>query len=445
MTWPDRLAARWAGCSDSPVDDPGDVVAATWREQSAQLVGALLRFTHDLDLAHDLANDAMLAALEQWPVSGVPDNPAAWLMTVAKRRAVDHFRRSERHARAETRMARDLAIDQIREEQMHDLDASIASVEDDTLRLMLLTAHPVLSLESQVALTLRLVNGLTSREISRAFLVPEATIVRRITRAKSALAQVARRAGADDDALLDQPDAAERSRRLPALMNVVYLVFTEGYAATGGEDWIRPALCDEAIRLGRLLVAGFGHEPEVHGLQALMWLQHSRSAARTDLDGDVVLLADQDRGRWDQLAIRRGSDALGSSLAAGPPGPYTLQAAIAACHARSPSLAQTDWTSVASLYDALLLHGSSPAVRLNRALAHGMAHGPEVGLRLLDELRETPGLREHHHLPSARGDLLARSGRLAEASHEFQRAATLAGNARERTLLLRRAADPSTG
>lgn len=423
----------------------GEVVAATWREQSPRLVGGLVRLTRDVDLAEDLANDAMLAALEQWRVTGVPDNPAAWLMAVAKRRAVDHFRRIERHARAENRIARDLLTDQPEVERVADLAGQVDTVDDDTLRLMLLTCHPRLTTESQVALTLRLVNGLTSREISRAFLVPEATIVRRITRAKTTLAEVAREAAAADELPFDLPDVAERRRRLTAVMNVVYLVFTEGYAATGGEDWVRPALCNEAIRLGRLLTAGFPDEPKAHGLLALMWLQHSRTAARTDPSGAVVLLEDQDRRRWDQLAIRRGSDALGHALASGLPGPYTLQATIAACHARAVGVEQTDWASVASLYDALSRQVSSPAVLLNRAVAHAMAFGPNVGLRLLDELAGTPGLREHHHLPAVRADLLVRLGRHPEAGEEFRRAAGLAGNARERALLLRRAADQQGG
>jgi RNA polymerase sigma-70 factor, ECF subfamily len=308
----------------------------------------------------------------------------------------------------------------------------VDTVDDDTLRLMLLTCHPALTTESQVALTLRLVGGLTSREIARAFLVPEATIVRRVTRAKTALAQV-------DRADFELPDRAGRHGRLPAIMNVVYLVFTEGYAATAGADWMRPALCDEAIRLGGLVATLWPDEPEAHGLLALMWLQASRIDARTDSTGAVVLLERQDRRRFDRFAIRRGTDALGRAMSAGPPGPYTLQAAIAACHARAADVRDTDWATIAGLYDALAHLTASPIVLLNRAVAHAMRHGPEAGLRLVDELAETPGLRDHHLLPSVRADLLTRLGRHAEARQQFRHAATLATNSRERDLLLGRA------
>ncbi len=414
-----------------------EVVVATWREQSARLVGGLLRLTRDIDLAQDLAHDAMLAALEQWPVTGVPDNPAAWLMAVAKRRAVDHFRRAERHARAETRISDELRTAQ-QEERMPDPAARIDTVEDDTLRLMLLTCHPALTAESQVALTLRLVGGLTSREIARAFLVPEATVVRRITRAKTTLARVARTT-TDDRLPFDLPGPAERRQRLPAVMDVVYLVFTEGYAATAGEDWMRPALCQEALRLGELVTTVLPDEPEALGLLALMWLQASRVDARTDGTGAAVLLEQQDRRRFDQHAIRRGTDALGRAVSAGPPGRYTLQAAIAACHARAATVQDTDWATVAGLYDALAHLSASPIVLLNRAVAHAMHSGPHTGLRLLDDLAAVPGLRDHHHLPSVRAELLSRLGRHAEARQEFRRAAELATNARERDLLLSRA------
>ncbi|WP_033340815.1 RNA polymerase sigma factor [Catenuloplanes japonicus] len=412
-----------------------EVVAAVWREQSARLVGGLLRLTRDADLAQDLAHDAMVAALEQWPSAGVPENPAAWLMAVARRRAVDHFRRAERHERAETRIAHELRTASREEEQMPEVD----TVDDDTLRLMLLTCHPALTTESQVALTLRLVGGLTSREIARAFLVPEDTVARRITRARTTLAWVARTTTADDGEPFDLPGPAARRQRLPTVMNVVYLVFTEGYAATAGEDWMRPALCDEAIRLGRLVTTLFPDEPEASGLLALMWLQSSRAGARTDGDGAAVLLEQQDRGRFDRDAIRRGTEALGRALSAGPPGPYTLQAAIAACHARAASVRDTDWATIAGLYDALAHLTASPIVLLNRAVAHGMHAGPDVGLRLADELAALPGLRGHHHLPSVRAELLSRLGRHAEARREFRHAAGLATNARERDLLLGRA------
>lgn len=426
------------------MSDPADVVAQTWRDQSPRLVGGLLRLTRDLDLAHDLATDAMVAALEQWPVDGVPENPAAWLMTVARRRAVDHIRRSTRLAQAEIRMAEDLRAG---EPWLHSLDdpaAHVDAVDDDTLRLMLLTCHPALSTESQVALTLRLVNGLTTREIARAFLVPEATVVRRITRAKATLAQVSRESRGFDERPFDLPDSKARRQRLTALLSVAYLVFTEGYAATGGEDPVRPALCSEAIRLGRLLVTSFPDDPETHGLLALMWLQHSRTPARSGGGGDLVLLADQDRERWDQLAIRRGSDALGQALAAGEPGPYTVQAAIAACHARAPDEASTDWHTVAALYDSLHAMGPSPVVQVNRAVAHSRASGPEVGLRLLEEL-DDGDTRQHPQLPSVRGDLLARLGRHGEAAAEFRRAAALTGNLAQQTHLLRRAETEEAG
>ena len=424
-----------------------DAVVTAWREQAPRLIGGLVRLTRDVDLAEDLANDAMVAALEQWPATGVPQNPAAWLMTVAKRRAVDQLRRAERHGRAETWLAHELRTEEVGQVHGADPADAVDTVEDDVLRLMLLTCHPALTPESQVALTLRLVGGLTSREIARAFLVPEATVVRRITRAKTTLAQVARGQEPDGGALVDPPDAAGRVRRLPAVLHVLYLVFTEGYAATAGADWLRPELCDEAIRLGRLVAALVPGEPEAHGLLALMHLQASRAPARTDAAGDPVLLERQDRGRWDRDAIARGVESLGRALAAGAPGPYTLQAAIAACHSRAATVRDTDWTTIAGLYDRLAASTGSPMVLLNRAVARGMADGPQVGLRLVEELAGVPGLRGHHLLPSVRGDLLARLGRGTDACAEFERAAALAANARERALLLRRAhalrADPA--
>ncbi|MFI5843570.1 RNA polymerase sigma factor [Catenuloplanes sp. NPDC051500] len=421
-----------------------EVIVGTWREQSARLVGGLLRVTHDLDLAQDFAHDAMVAALEQWPHDGVPDNPAAWLMAVAKRRAADHFRRAERHARAETRIAHELLTTRREEELMPDPAGQVDMVDDDTLRLMLLTCHPALTAESQVALTLRLVGGLTSREIARAFLVPEDTVVRRITRAKTTLARakttLARASAAVDHLPFDLPGPAERRRRLPAVMNVVYLIFTEGYAATAGEDWMRPALCDEALRLGRLVTTVFPDEPEAFGLLALMWLQVSRLDARTDSTGAAVLLERQDRRRFDSFAIYRGTEALGRAMSAGSPGPYTLQAAIAACHARAASVRDTDWATIAGLYDALAHLTRSPIVLLNRAVAHGMHDGPDAGLRLVDEL--AVALRGHHLLHSVRAGFLSRLGRRAEAREEFRHAAGLATNARERDLLLGRAEEP---
>jgi RNA polymerase sigma factor (sigma-70 family) len=420
------------------VSSAHEAVVATWREQSARLVGGLFRLTRDLDLAQDLAHDAMVAALEQWPAAGVPDNPAAWLMAVARRRAVDHFRRAERHTRAETRIVHELHTAQRAEEHMPDPTAQAHPVDDDTLRLMLLTCHPALTTESQVALTLRLVAGLTSREIARAFLVPEDTVVRRITRAKTTLAQLARTTTGDASPF-DLPGPAERRQRLPAVLNVVYLVFTEGYSATTGEDWMRPALCDEAIRLGRLVTTLFPDQREAYGLLSLMWLQSSRIGARTDDTGAALLLEHQDRRRYDQLAIRRGTEALGHALSTGAPGPYTLQAAIAACHARAASVQDTDWATIVDLYDALAHLSASPIVLLNRAVAHAMHAGAQAGLQLVDDLADVPGLREHHLLPSVRAELLTRLDRRAEARREFQRAAALATNARERELLLHRA------
>lgn len=431
------------------MDTSHDAVVTAWREQAPRLVGALLRMTRDLHLAEDLAHDAMVAALEQWPAAGVPDNPAAWLMAVAKRRAVDHFRRAERHARIETEMAREVGAE---EERMPDLDGAVDEIEDDVLRLMLMCCHPALTPESQVALTLRLVGGLTSKEIARAFLVPEPTVVRRITRAKARLAEVARRPPEEGDPAggvatelpFEVPGRSERRRRLPAILHVIYLIFTEGYAATAGEDWLRPALCDEAIRLGRLVTTMYGGEPEAYGLLGLMWLQSSRAGARTDAAGRPVLLEHQDRRRWDRAAIRSGTESLSRALDAGGRGYYTVQAAIAACHARARSVQDTDWTAIASLYDALTALTASPFVLLNRAVAYGMADGPAVGLRMVDELSAVAELRDHHLLPSVRGDLLARLGRESEARAEFLRAAGLAANDRERTFLLDRAHEVGT-
>jgi RNA polymerase sigma-70 factor, ECF subfamily len=405
-----------------------EAVVGAWREQAPRLVGGLLRLTRDLDLAEDLAHDAMEAALQQWPRTGVPDNPAAWLQAVAHRRAVDHLRRQERYSRAQTRIAAELRT----EETMPEPD----TVEDDVLRLMLITCHPALTAESQIALTLRLVGGLTAREIARAFMVPEPTIVRRITRAKAALASVARDAGADVP--FELPAAGDRTARLPAVLQVVYLIFTEGYAATGGEQWIRADLCDEAIRLGDL-VARLFPDPETRGLLALMWLQVSRSPARIDATGEPVLLEDQNRDLWDRPAIHRGLSALHASLAGGPPGFYTLQAIVAAGHAQASTPGETDWVTIAGAYDRLAELSSSPVLLLNRAVAHGMADGPDAGLRLAAELADEPALRDTPLLAGVRGDLLQRLGRTDQARAEFEAAAGLAGTARERTFFERRA------
>jgi RNA polymerase sigma-70 factor (ECF subfamily) len=403
-----------------------DTIGTVWRNQAPRVTGGLFRMTHDLDLAEDLAHDALVAALEQWPESGVPDNPGAWLMAVAKRRAVDHFRREERLGRVNAQLGQRLTTE---EATVPDLD----HIEDDVLRLMLVSCHPTLSTESQVALTLRLLGGLTAAEIARALLVSEPTVVRRITRAKRALAEA--------DVPFEVPDEAERAQRLPSVLQVIYLVFTEGYAATAGDDWMRPALCDEAIRLGKLVAELFPQAPEVHALLALMHLQASRSAARIDADGAPVLLGDQDRSLWDQSAIQRGLAALELSVQlGGAGGAYYLQAAIAACHARADSVDTTDWQRIATLYDHLMVVTPFPVVKLNRAVAYGMAVGPAVGLDLVDEIAADPAFRAYHLLPSVRGDLLAKLDRRAEARAEFENAALLARNDRERTFLLDRAA-----
>lgn len=410
-----------------------DAITATWREESARLVGVLARMTRDVGLAEDLAQDALVAALENWPAHGVPANPAAWLMTTAKRRAIDHIRRAETLRRKTDELGHALGTEEV--SSMPDLDAQVDQIEDDVLRLVFLCCHPALTPESRAALTLRLVGGLTTDEIARGFLVPSATMGQRISRAKKTLTE----AGAQ----LELPTGAERTARLDDVMAVIYLVFTEGYVATAGEDWTRPDLAQEGIRLARLLAAVAPDEPEVHGLQALLELQGSRLPARTDADGNPVLLDDQDRSRWDQLLIRRGIAALARAeviAARGVPvGRYYLQAAIAAVHARSATAADTDWTRIARLYDVLASAAPGPVVEVNRAVAHGRAAGPEAGLTVLDAI--APGdLRDSPLEPSVRGDLLERAGRHAEAADAFDEAARRTRNAGERALLERRAA-----
>jgi len=415
-------------------DDPGAAqagVVAVWRREQTRLVAALARMTRDLDLAEDLAQDALVAALESWPGSGVPPNPGGWLMQVAKRRGVDHFRRAETQRRRTREMARDLARE---EHAVPDLAAAVDHVEDDVLRLMFLTCHPVLPPESRAALTLRLVCGLTTDEIARGFLVRSTTTGQRISRAKRTLAA--------ERASFEAPVGAERDARLRDVMGVVYLVFNEGYTATAGPDWMRPDLCFEAVRLSRMLTALAPDQPEVHGLQALLELQASRTDARTGPDGSPVLLEDQDRRRWDHLLVRRGLDALHravttSSHTGRPVGRYVLQAEIAACHARARRSADTDWARIADVYDVLAGTAPGPAVELNRAVAHGRAHGPEAGLAVLRDV-DLPG---SHLVAAVRGDLHERAGRTAEAAASFREAAGLTGNARERDLLLSRAAD----
>jgi RNA polymerase sigma factor (sigma-70 family) len=407
-------------------------IDAVWRIESARLIAGLARMTGDVGSAEDLAQDALVAALEQWPESGVPDNPGAWLMAVAKRRAIDLFRRRSLHDRKEAEAGRELGARL--ERAVPDLDAALDDpVGDDLLRLVFVACHPVLSTDARVALTLRLVGGLATAEIARAFLVPEATLAQRIVRAKRSLAEAR--------APFDVPRGADLAARLSSVLEVIYLIFNEGYAATAGDDWIRPALCEDALRLGRIVAGLAPAEPEVHGLVALMEIQASRLAARTGPSGEPVLLLDQDRGRWDHLLIRRGLAALErAERLGGALGPYALQAAIAACHARARTPAETDWARIAALYDALARLAPSPVVELNRAVAVAMAFGPAAGLELVDALASEPLLERYHLLPSVRGDLLAKLGRVEEARREFERAAALTRNARERALLLDRAA-----
>ena len=406
-------------------------IDAVWRIESARLIAGLARMVRDVALAEDLAQDAFVAALEEWPRTGMPANPGAWLMTTAKRRGVDALRR-----RATLERKRELIA---HEQRLRGHDAEpdpagqVEEVEDDVLRLIFMTCHPVLSREARVALTLRLLGGLSTPEIARAFLVSEGTVAQRIVRAKRTLAQAR--------VPFELPGRDELAERLSAVLEVIYLVFNEGYTATAGEHWTRPALCAEALRLGRILAALMPREPEVHGLLALMELQASRLRARVGPGGEPVLLADQDRARWDWLLVRRGLARLELAQAAGRPlGPYTLQAAIAACHARARSVEETDWPRIVALYDALAALTGSPVVELNRAVAVTMAYGPEAGLEVVDALAGEPALRGYHLLPSVRGDILARLGRDEEARAEFARAAELCANERERELLLRRAA-----
>jgi RNA polymerase sigma factor (sigma-70 family) len=410
------------------------VVEAVWRIESAKLVAALARVTGDVGLAEELAQDALVAALERWPETGVPDKPAAWLMATAKHRAVDVFRRAERLERKTAELGRELV-----EAEDPDWAAALDEVvEDDLLRLVFTACHPVLSREARVALTLRLLGGLTTVEIARAFLVPESTVAQRVVRAKRTLAAA--------EVPFELPTAADLPARLASVLEVVYLVFNEGYAATAGRDWTRPELCSEALRLGRVLAGLTPGESEVHGLVALMELQASRMRARTGPDGAPVLLLDQDRARWDHVLVGRGLAALERAQQTGAGlGPYGLQAAIAACHARARTAAATDWVRIAALYEALAELAPSPVVELNRAVAVSRAYGPAAGLVIVDALTAVPALRGYHLLPAARGDLLLQLGRAAEARVEFEQAAGLTRNERERALLLDRAAACGSG
>ena len=409
-------------------------IEAVWRIESARLIAGLARMVRDVGLAEELAQDALVAALEQWPESGVPAKPGAWLMAIGKRRAIDHFRRAKRLERKQAELGRDLEIQE--ELGVPELEANLDDEEpigDDLLRLVFVACHPVLSTEARVALTLRLLGGLTTDEIARAFLVPEATVAQRIVRAKRTLTEAR--------VPFEVPRGPDLQARLASVLEVIYLIFNEGYAATAGDDWMRPALCEDALRLGRILAELTPTESEVHGLVALMELQASRTRARLGPSGEPILLLDQDRARWDHLLIRRGlaaltrAEALGGTL-----GPYGLQAAIAACHARARTAGETDWPRIAALYDALAQVSPSPVIELNRAVALSMAFGPQAGLELVDALTEEPSLKAYHLLPSVRGELLAQLGRLDEARTEFQRAASLTRNTRERQLLLDRAA-----
>jgi RNA polymerase sigma factor (sigma-70 family) len=405
-------------------------IDAVWRIESPRLVAALTRVVRDVGLAEDLAQDALLAALEQWPESGVPDNPGAWLMAAAKRRAVDGFRRNTLLQRKHQELGRELSA---REMAVPDFDAALEDeVGDDLLRLIFMCCDPALSTEAQVALTLRLLGGLSTGEIARAFLLPEPAIAQRIVRAKRTLREKRVR--------FEIPRKEELSTRLAAVLGVIYLIFNEGYAATSGDDWIRPALCDEALRLGRILASLVPNESEVHGLLALIELQASRLRARVGPAGQPILLADQNRARWDQLLIRRGLAALKyAEELGGAPGPYLLQAQIAACHARARTAEETDWAAIVTVYERLARVSPSPVVELNRAVAVSMASGPAAALAMVDRLATEGSLDNYHLLPSVRGDLLRKLGRLDEASAEFARAASLARNARERELLLGRA------
>jgi RNA polymerase sigma factor (sigma-70 family) len=405
-------------------------IDAVWRIESARLIAGLTRIVRDVAVAEDLAQDALVAALEQWPESGIPDKPGAWLMATAKRRGIDELRRRVTLERKRELIGRELEI--LQQLDRPGLAAQVEDVQDDLLRLIFMTCHPVLSREARVALTLRLLGGLSTPEIARAFLVSEGTVAQRIVRAKRTLAEAR--------VPFEVPGRDELTERLSAVLEVIYLVFNEGYAATGGEHWIRPALCADALRLGRILAALMPREAEVNGLLALIELQASRLRARVGPHGEPVLLADQDRARWDYLLVQRGLVGLRrAEELSGALGPYTLQAAIAACHARASSVEATDWPRIVALYDGLAALTGSPVVELNRAVAVTMAFGPEAGLELVDALADEPALRGYHLLPGVRGDVLVRLGRMAEAREEFERAADLCNNERERELLLSRA------
>jgi RNA polymerase sigma-70 factor (ECF subfamily) len=407
-------------------------IDAVWRIESARLIAGLARIVRDVGVAEELAQDALVVALERWPESGVPDNPGAWLMATAKNRAIDHFRRSKLLERKHEELGRELKSQQDVAMANFDIANLDHDIEDDLLRLVFVSCHPVLSTEGRVSLTLRLLGGLTTQEIARAFLVPEPTVAQRIVRAKRTLTEAR--------VPFEVPRGPDLAARLSSVLEVIYLIFNEGYSATAGEDWMRPALCEDALRLGRILAGLVPNVPEVHGLVALMEIQASRSHARVGPKGQPILLLDQDRTRWDHVLIRRGLAALQrAEELGGGLGPYALQAAIAACHARAHTAAETDWERIAALYDALAQLMPSPIVELNRAVAVAMAFGPSAGLEIIDAIASEPSLKSYHLLPSVRGDFLFKLGRFTEALAEFQRAASLTHNSREREFLLGRA------
>ena len=405
-------------------------IEAVWRIESTRVIAGLARIVRDVGLAEELAQDALVAALEKWPESGIPDKPGAWLMATAKHRALDHFRRNKLLERKHEEIGRELRSQQETVVASFEIPEQ-GEIEDDLLRLVFISCHPILSTDARVALTLRLLGGLTTTEIARAFLTPEPTIAQRIVRAKRTLS--------DANVPFEVPAPKERAARLSSVIEVIYLIFNEGYSATSGDDWMRPDLCNDALRLGRMLAELAPNESEVHGLVALMEIQSSRLSARTTSSGEPILLLDQNRALWDQLLIRRGLAALARARQAGPAGPYVLQAAIAACHARTRTAEETDWAQIAELYARLAAIAPSPVVQLNRAVAIAMAQGPAAGLAIVDQLTAEPSLKSYHLLPSVRADLLMKLGRFAEAREEFARAATMTSNARERELLLERA------
>lgn len=417
------------------VADTHRAVLAVWRIEQPRLIAGLARMTRDVALAEELAQDALVSALEHWPGDGVPERPGAWLMATAKRRAIDHLRRNRMLAQKHATLARELDDEQT---QMPDFDGALDDdIGEDTLRLIFTACHPLLTAEARAALTLRMIGGLTTGEIARAFLATEVAIAQRIGRAKRTLS--------DAGVAYETPRGAELAQRLPTVLAVLYLIFNEGYAATAGDDWMRPQLCDEATRLGRVLAALMPQEAEVHGLLALMELHASRTAARTGPDGEPVLLLEQDRARWDRLMITHGLAALARAEQLAPErGPYTLQAAIVACHARAATAAATDWARIASLYGELAAIAPSPVVELNRAVAVGMAEGPAAGLAIVDRIAGEPTMKTYHLLASVRGDLLSRLGRHAEARLAFDAAAQLATNRREQELMQRRAREAAT-